>query len=69
MSGGDFFDEVTPAHLRAFAVLTDEQRIAWLEEWQQATWRAATPAVRRSWWRLRGKPIPDHPDFKDPPRI
>jgi hypothetical protein len=60
--------EVPLEQRRAFAALTDEQKIAWLEECQRATWLAATPAVRRSWWRLRGKEIPDHPDFRDPPQ-
>jgi hypothetical protein len=62
---GDYFDEVSLEHQRAFTALTDAQKIAWLEEWQRATWLAATPAVRRSWWRLRGKEVPDHPDFRD----
>jgi hypothetical protein len=62
----DAVDKLTHEQLQAFAALTDEQKIAWLEEWQRATWLAATPAVRRSWWRLRGKEIPDHPDFRDP---
>jgi hypothetical protein len=61
----DYFDEVSLEQRRAFAALSDERKIAWLEEWQRATWLAATPAVRRSWWRLRGKEIPDHPDFRD----
>jgi hypothetical protein len=54
---------VTDEQLRTFSALTDEQKIAWLEEWQRATWEAATPGVRASWWRLRGKTVPDHPDF------
>ncbi len=58
---------VTDEQLRTFAALSDEQKIAWLEEWQQVTWALATPSVRRSWWRLRGKAIPDHPDFRDAP--
>ncbi len=57
---------VTAEQIRAFSALTDEQKIAWLEEWQRATWEAATPEVRASWWRLRGKEIPDHPDFRSP---
>ncbi len=49
---------VSPAQRRAFAALPDEEKIRWLEEWQQATWELATPEVRAHWWRLRGKPFP-----------
>ena len=58
---------VTADQIRAFSALSDERKIAWIEEWQRATWEAATPETRASWWRLRGKEIPDHPDFRNAP--
>lgn len=47
-ASGSYSYEVSDEQLRTFAALSDEAKIAWLEEWQRATWAAATPAVRSS---------------------
>ncbi len=55
---------VSDEQKRAFAALSDEEKLQWLDEWQQATWEAATPEARASWWLLRGKPF--GPEFEPP---
>jgi hypothetical protein len=48
-----FTYEVSDEQLRAFAARPPAERLRWLEEMREATWKLATPAVRASWARLR----------------
>ena len=39
--------------LRVFSSLTPGQRLRWLEELREWTWKAASEETKRSWARLR----------------
>lgn len=57
ISGG-FHYRVDDAQLTRFQSASVGQRLAWLEEMREFTWRVASATVRERWRRLRrGDPI------------
>ena len=47
---------VSDEQLRAYAALSVEERMQWVEDTRQFTWHTATPETRAAWRRLREHP-------------
>lgn len=50
---GGFTYWVSDEQLRVFSSLTPGQRLRWLEELREWTWKAASEETRQSWARFR----------------
>lgn len=48
-----FHYDVSEEQIRAFSACSPAERLRWLEEMREVTWKLASPETKRSWGRLR----------------